>query len=95
MTLKGLGLLCLIFPYVTWRLPHPLGSPALGLVSPANEKPLSHSLPFSPADVQIDHLGLLKQFEHLDPQNQHTFEARDLELLIQAVCGRWWEYRAG
>ncbi|XP_044303954.1 nucleobindin-1 [Varanus komodoensis] len=36
-------------------------------------------------DVQIDHLSLLKQFEHLDPQNQHTFEARDLELLIQAA----------
>ncbi|KAG3256461.1 nucleobindin 1 [Ictidomys tridecemlineatus] len=33
--------------------------------------------------VQVDHLNLLKQFEHLDPQNQHTFEARDLELLIQ------------
>uniref|UniRef100_A0A803TZX9 Nucleobindin-1 n=1 Tax=Anolis carolinensis TaxID=28377 RepID=A0A803TZX9_ANOCA len=36
-------------------------------------------------NVQIDHLSLLKQFEHLDPQNQHTFEARDLELLIQAA----------
>ncbi|CAI5790714.1 nucleobindinnucleobindin-1 [Podarcis lilfordi] len=36
-------------------------------------------------DVQVDHLSLLKQFEHLDPQNQHTFEARDLELLIQAA----------
>ncbi|KAG8540399.1 hypothetical protein GDO81_019380, partial [Engystomops pustulosus] len=36
-------------------------------------------------NVQIDHLALLKQFEHLDPQNQHTFEARDLELLIQAA----------
>ncbi|XP_074873856.1 nucleobindin-1 [Carettochelys insculpta] len=36
-------------------------------------------------NVQIDHLGLLKQFEHLDPQNQHTFEARDLELLIRAA----------
>lgn len=35
--------------------------------------------------VQVDHLALLKQFEHLDPQNQHTFEARDLELLIQAA----------
>lgn len=30
-------------------------------------------------------MNLLKQFEHLDPQNQHTFEARDLELLIQTV----------
>uniref|UniRef100_H3A0S2 Nucleobindin 1 n=1 Tax=Latimeria chalumnae TaxID=7897 RepID=H3A0S2_LATCH len=36
-------------------------------------------------NVQIDHMSLLKQFEHLDPQNQHTFEARDLELLIQAA----------
>uniref|UniRef100_A0ABI8A8I7 Nucleobindin-1 n=1 Tax=Felis catus TaxID=9685 RepID=A0ABI8A8I7_FELCA len=36
-------------------------------------------------NVQLDHLSLLKQFEHLDPQNQHTFEARDLELLIQTV----------
>ncbi|XP_060112737.1 nucleobindin-1 [Heteronotia binoei] len=36
-------------------------------------------------DVQIDHRTLLKQFEHLDPQNQHTFEARDLELLIQTA----------
>ncbi|XP_054851389.1 nucleobindin-1 [Eublepharis macularius] len=36
-------------------------------------------------DVQIDHRNLLKQFEHLDPQNQHTFEARDLELLIQTA----------
>ncbi|XP_026567865.1 nucleobindin-1 [Pseudonaja textilis] len=36
-------------------------------------------------DVQVDHLALLKQFEHLDSQNQHTFEARDLELLIKAA----------
>nr|XP_056720245.1 nucleobindin-1 [Euleptes europaea] len=36
-------------------------------------------------DVQVDHRTLLKQFEHLDPQNQHTFEARDLELLIQTA----------
>ncbi|XP_061448159.1 nucleobindin-1 isoform X2 [Rhineura floridana] len=36
-------------------------------------------------NVQLDHLAMLKQFEHLDPQNQHTFEARDLELLIQAA----------
>ncbi|XP_078286871.1 nucleobindin-2-like isoform X2 [Rhinoraja longicauda] len=35
--------------------------------------------------VQIDHLNLLKQIEHLDPKNAHTFEARDLELLIQAA----------
>ncbi|XP_026881472.2 nucleobindin-1 [Electrophorus electricus] len=32
--------------------------------------------------VQMDHVSLLKQFEHLDPHNQNTFEARDLELLI-------------
>lgn len=32
--------------------------------------------------VQMDHVFLLKQFEHLDPNNQNTFEAKDLELLI-------------
>ncbi|XP_075046670.1 nucleobindin-2-like [Mixophyes fleayi] len=36
-------------------------------------------------NVQIDHVALLKQFEHLDNQNQHTFEARDLEMLIHAA----------
>ncbi|XP_067830391.1 nucleobindin-2-like [Heptranchias perlo] len=36
-------------------------------------------------NVQIDHLNLLKQIEHLDPRNSHTFEARDLELLIRAA----------
>ncbi|XP_028669470.1 nucleobindin-1 [Erpetoichthys calabaricus] len=36
-------------------------------------------------NVQIDHTSLLKQFEHLDQQNQHTFEARDLEMLIKAA----------
>lgn len=41
-------------------------------------------------DLQVDHLNLLKQFEHLDPQNQHTFEARDLELLIQTVRDAQW-----
>lgn len=41
-------------------------------------------------DLQVDHLNLLKQFEHLDPQNQHTFEARDLELLIQTVRDARW-----
>ncbi|KAM9299631.1 nucleobindin-1 [Gastrophryne carolinensis] len=35
--------------------------------------------------AQMDHIALLKQFEHLDPQNQHTFEAQDLELLIQTA----------
>ncbi|XP_036408381.1 nucleobindin-1 [Megalops cyprinoides] len=32
--------------------------------------------------MQMDHVSLLKQFEHLDPHNQNTFEAKDLELLI-------------
>ncbi|XP_030053770.1 nucleobindin-1 isoform X2 [Microcaecilia unicolor] len=36
-------------------------------------------------NVQMDHLALLKQFEHLNSQNQHTFEAQDLEMLIQAA----------
>ncbi|XP_017565862.1 nucleobindin-1 [Pygocentrus nattereri] len=35
--------------------------------------------------VQMDHVSLLKQFEHLDPHNQNTFEAKDLELLIAAA----------
>lgn len=35
--------------------------------------------------VQMDHASLLKQFEHLDPHNQNTFEAKDLELLIATV----------
>lgn len=35
--------------------------------------------------LQMDHASLLKQFEHLDPHNQNTFEAKDLELLISAV----------
>uniref|UniRef100_A0A3B3QEQ2 Nucleobindin-1 n=1 Tax=Paramormyrops kingsleyae TaxID=1676925 RepID=A0A3B3QEQ2_9TELE len=34
------------------------------------------------ANLQVDHTTLLKQFEHLDPHNQNTFEAKDLELLI-------------
>ncbi|MEE6482793.1 hypothetical protein FKM82_013342 [Ascaphus truei] len=45
-------------------------------------------------NVQVDHLSLLKQFEHLDPQNQHTFEARDLELLIQAATKDLEDYDA-
>uniref|UniRef100_A0A671S7C0 Nucleobindin-1 n=1 Tax=Sinocyclocheilus anshuiensis TaxID=1608454 RepID=A0A671S7C0_9TELE len=32
--------------------------------------------------TNMDHVSLLKQFEHLDPHNQNTFEAKDLELLI-------------
>lgn len=35
--------------------------------------------------VQMDHASLLRQFEHLDPHNQNTFEAKDLELLIATV----------
>nr|XP_020461046.1 nucleobindin-2-like isoform X2 [Monopterus albus] len=35
--------------------------------------------------LQMDHASLLKQFEHLDPHNQNTFEARDLELLISTA----------
>ncbi|XP_063109130.1 nucleobindin-1 isoform X3 [Cavia porcellus] len=45
-------------------------------------------------NVQMDHLNLLKQFEHLDPQNQHTFEARDLELLIQTATRDLAQYDA-
>lgn len=42
------------------------------------------------AGLQMDHASLLKQFEHLDPHNQNTFEAKDLELLISTVqlCSR-------
>ena len=35
--------------------------------------------------LQMDHASLPKQFEHLDPHNQNTFEAKDLELLISTV----------
>uniref|UniRef100_A0A1A7YT79 Nucleobindin-1 n=1 Tax=Iconisemion striatum TaxID=60296 RepID=A0A1A7YT79_9TELE len=35
--------------------------------------------------LQMDHSSLLKQFEHLDPHNQNTFEAKDLELLISTA----------
>ncbi|KAK2509944.1 hypothetical protein MC885_014780 [Smutsia gigantea] len=45
-------------------------------------------------NIQLDHLSLLKQFEHLDPQNQHTFEARDLELLIQTATRDLAQYDA-
>lgn len=45
-------------------------------------------------NVQVDHISLLKQFEHLDPQNQHTFEARDLELLIQTATRDLAQYDA-
>lgn len=40
------------------------------------------------AGMPIDHASLLKQFEHLDPHNQNTFEAKDLELLISTVSPR-------
>lgn len=40
---------------------------------------------FAVAGLQMDHASLLKQFEHLDPHNQNTFEAKDLELLISTV----------
>lgn len=36
-------------------------------------------------NLQMDHASLLKQFEHLDPHNQNTFEAKDLELLISTA----------
>ncbi|KAM4651573.1 nucleobindin-1 [Discoglossus pictus] len=45
-------------------------------------------------NVPVDHLALLKQFEHLDSQNQHTFEARDLEMLIQAATADLENYDA-
>uniref|UniRef100_H7BZI1 Nucleobindin-1 n=1 Tax=Homo sapiens TaxID=9606 RepID=H7BZI1_HUMAN len=35
-----------------------------------------------------------QEFEHLDPQNQHTFEARDLELLIQTATRDLAQYDA-
>lgn len=40
---------------------------------------------FCCSGLQMDHTSLLKQFEHLDPHNQNTFEAKDLELLISTV----------
>ncbi|ELW47154.1 Nucleobindin-1 [Tupaia chinensis] len=46
------------------------------------------------AEDIMDHLNLLKHFEHLDPQNQHTFEARDLELLIQTATRDLAQYDA-
>ncbi|KAM7415088.1 hypothetical protein PAMA_019763 [Pampus argenteus] len=33
----------------------------------------------------VDHQALLKQFEHLDHLNQHTFEAEDLDRLIKSA----------
>ncbi|XP_053138805.1 nucleobindin-2 isoform X2 [Hemicordylus capensis] len=36
-------------------------------------------------DSGIDHQALLKQFEHLNHQNPHTFEAKDLDMLIKAA----------
>ena len=42
----------------------------------------------------MDHVSLLKQFEHLDPHNQNTFEAKDLELLIATVFKDAWHLTA-
>ncbi|XP_067396784.1 nucleobindin-2 isoform X2 [Emydura macquarii macquarii] len=36
-------------------------------------------------DTGIDHQALLKQFEHLNHQNPHTFESKDLDMLIKAA----------
>uniref|UniRef100_A0ACB8G343 Nucleobindin-2 n=1 Tax=Sphaerodactylus townsendi TaxID=933632 RepID=A0ACB8G343_9SAUR len=36
-------------------------------------------------DSGIDHQSLLKQFEHLNHQNPHTFEAKDLDMLIRTA----------
>ncbi|XP_020658605.2 nucleobindin-2 [Pogona vitticeps] len=36
-------------------------------------------------DSGIDHQALLKQFEHLNHNNPHTFEAKDLDMLIRAA----------
>ncbi|XP_044281793.1 nucleobindin-2 isoform X2 [Varanus komodoensis] len=36
-------------------------------------------------DSGIDHQALLKQFEHLNHHNPHTFEAKDLDMLIRAA----------
>lgn len=35
----------------------------------------------------MDHQALLKQFDHLNHLNPHTFEVEDLERLIQSVKG--------
>ncbi|XP_072905492.1 nucleobindin-2-like isoform X2 [Hemitrygon akajei] len=39
----------------------------------------------SQQDAGIDHHALLKQFEHLNHQNPHSFEPEDLELLIKTA----------
>ncbi|XP_059831711.1 nucleobindin-2-like isoform X2 [Hypanus sabinus] len=39
----------------------------------------------SQQDAGIDHHALLKQFEHLNHQNPHSFEPEDLELLIKSA----------
>uniref|UniRef100_A0A8D3C7U3 Nucleobindin 1 n=1 Tax=Scophthalmus maximus TaxID=52904 RepID=A0A8D3C7U3_SCOMX len=44
--------------------------------------------------LQMDHASLLKQFEHLDPHNQNTFEAKDLELLISTATKDLEDYDA-
>lgn len=35
--------------------------------------------------MTVDHQGLLKQFEHLNHLNPHTFEVDDLDRLIKSV----------
>ncbi|XP_043938643.1 nucleobindin-2 isoform X2 [Protopterus annectens] len=36
-------------------------------------------------DIGIDHQALLKRFEHVNHQNPHTFESKDLDLLIKTA----------
>ncbi|XP_007885701.1 nucleobindin-2 [Callorhinchus milii] len=36
-------------------------------------------------DIKIDHHALLKQFDHLNHQNPHSFESEDLEMLIKTA----------
>lgn len=35
--------------------------------------------------MTVDHQVLLKQFEHLNHMNPHTFEVEDLDRLIKSV----------
>lgn len=36
-------------------------------------------------DIAVDHIALLKQFEHLNHMNPHTFEVEDLDRLIKSA----------
>lgn len=36
-------------------------------------------------NAQVDHMALVKRFNHLDAHNQQTFEAKDLEMLIKTA----------